>query len=355
MYQENFQLSRYETWELDAMVSQIEKPNPWLLRTFFPTERLFSSKTIEFDLLDRGRRMAPFVSPMVAGKPTRREGFRTRSLTPAYIKPNDIILPGDGFTRLPGENYGGAMSPQQRFDRLVLEKLELYMDMVDNRLEWMAASALVNGGITISGEDYPTTYVDFGRDPRLDIYLIGAAKWTGSTSDPMQDIESASLDVRVISKGAVITDLVMDGQTWNVLKKNSEVQDLLNIFYRRSLPGQTPSAIDAGPRTNINEASYVGTLNGRLDLWVYDAYYQDDLGNDQPYIPPYTVLGLAGAAIEGRQYYGAIIDLDAGIEPRKLFTKSKVKFNPSGLEVLAQSAPLVAPRRPNAMFKMVVG
>ena len=24
-----FQLSRYETWELDAMVSQIERPNPW--------------------------------------------------------------------------------------------------------------------------------------------------------------------------------------------------------------------------------------------------------------------------------------------------------------------------------------
>lgn len=351
MFPNGTQLSRYETWELDTMVAQIERPNPWLMRTFFAGQRMFASKTIEFDILDRGRRMAPFVAPHVAGKPMRREGFRTRQLAPAYIKPTALVVPTEAWTRRPGEAYGGALSPKQRFDAIVAEHLDAHEQMIDNRLEWMAAQALVTGGITIEGEDYPKTHVDFGRDASLTIALTGAAKWNTTTASPLTDIETASLKVRQISKGAVITDLVMDGLAWNGLKANGAVADLIDVRFRRDVNGAT--SIDGGPRTKLNEAVYVGTLQGRIDLWVYDSYYQDDTGADQPYLPPYTVVGIS-PAIEGMQYYGAILDLDANLEPRRSFTKSKVLFNPSGLELVTQSGPLLAPKRPNASFVLTV-
>lgn len=354
MYTNTFQLSRYETWELDAMVEQIERPNPWLLEQFFPHVKMSTARTIEFDLVDKGRRLAPFVAPVVAGKPMRREGFRTRQITPAYIKPTDLVLPTETFTRMPGEAYGGQMTPQQRFDRLVAEKIDDHQQSIDNRLEWMAASALVNAAVTIEGEDYPKTYVDFGRSSSLSIALTGTAKWDQSTAVPLDDIEASALNVRKISKGAVVTDLVMTGDAWNLLRKHASVNDMIDIRFRRSLPGQVATSIDAGPRTDLNVGVYVGTLNGRIDLWVYDAYYQDDTGADQPYLPAYTVLGIARGALQGTQYFGAIIDLDAQIEPRRSFTKSDIKFNPSGLELVTQSAPIVAPKRPNAMFKLTV-
>lgn len=347
------QLSRYETWELDAMVAQIERPNPWLLRTFFKRSKFFDTKQIEFDIVDRGRRLAPFVAPEVAGKPMVREGYRTRTLSAAYIKPTALVQPSQAFTRLAGEGaYGGVLSPKQRFDALVSEQLNLHEEMIDNRLEWMSAQALVRGGITIQGESYPKTYVDFGRDPSLSVALTGAAKWDQTTANPLQDIETNALNVRRISKGAVVTDLVMDGAAWNLLKKNAGIADLIDIRFRRDVNGTT--AIDGGPRTTMNEAVYVGTLQGRIDLWVYDAYYQDDAGNDQPFIPANTVIGVASAALEGTQYFGAIIDLDAEIAARRSFSKSKVLFNPSGLELVTQSGPLVAPKRPNAMFVLTV-
>jgi len=246
------------------------------------------------------------------------------------------------------------LTPQARFDRLVVEKLDLHIETIDNTMEWMAAQALVKGGIVIEGEDYPRTFVDFGRDPALNISLVGAAKWAKPTSNPLQTIEDASILTRKISKGAVVTDLIMDGATWNVLKQHASIQDMTNTFFRRHLPGQQETAIDMGPRNNINEAVYVGTLSGRFDMWVYDAFYLDDTGADQPYLPPFTLLGIARGAIEGTQYYGAILDLDASIGPRKMFTKSERKFNPSGVEIVTQSAPLVAPKRPNAMFTIVV-
>lgn len=351
-YADTFALSRYDTWELDELIRQIERPNPWLLRTFFPRERMFASRTIEFDLIDKARRLAPFVSPLVSGKPMLREGFRTKQLAPAYIKPTDLVVPTEAFTRLPGEAYGGMLTPQQRMDRLVAEKLELHMESIDNTMEWMAANALVNGYIDIEGEDYPLQRVNFGRDASLNGFLVGPAKWHRATSNPMQDIENYSILTRKISKGAVVSDIVMDGLTWNVLKQHQAVQDMLDTRFRRTLGADV--RIDMLPRNNINEAVYVGTLGGRFDLWVYDAYYQDDKGQDQPYIPYYTLVGVSKAALQGTQYYGAIIDLDAALEPRKLFSKSKVKFNPSGIELVTQSAPLCAPRRPNAMFRLTV-
>ncbi len=347
-----YNLTRYETWELDAMVAQIERPNPWLLRTFFSRQKFFETKQIEFDIIDRGRRLAPFVAPTAAGKPMTREGYRTRTITPAYIKPTDLVQPTQAFTRLPGEGYGGTLSPKQRFDAIVAEYLDLHDEMIDNRLEWMAAQALVKGGITIKGESYPEVYVDFGRHNTLTIALTGGAKWDQSTAVPLDDIEAAALKVRTLSKGAVVTDLVMDGASWNLLKKHASITDLIDIRFRRDLGGAT--AIDGGPRTTLNEAQYMGTIQGRLDIWVYDSYYRDDDGADQPYLPPYTVMGISRGAIEGTQYYGAIIDLDAEIAARRSFTKSKVLFNPSGLELVTQSGPLVAPKRPNAMFVITV-
>lgn len=345
------QLSRYETWELDAMVAQIERPNPWLLRTFFNRVKLFESKSIEFDLLDRGRRLAPFVAPQVAGKPMKLEGYRTRTLTPAYIKPTALVTPSEAMTRRPGEGYGGTLTAKQRFDAIVAEHLDNHEQMIDNRLEWMAAQALVTGGIVISGEDYPEAHVDFGRDASLTITLTGGAKWDQSTAAPLKDIETAAQLVRKVSKGAVVTTLVMDGGAWALLKDNADIADLIDVRFRRNVNGTT--AIDAGPQTKMNEAVYVGTLQGRIDLYVYDSYYQDDSGADQPFIPANTVIGVS-PALEGTQYFGAILDLDAEIAARRSFTKSKVLFNPSGLELVTQSGPLAAPKRPNAMFVLKV-
>ncbi|RNJ49370.1 major capsid protein [Methylocystis hirsuta] len=348
-------ISRYETWELDALITNIERPNPWMLRTFFGREKLFTSRTVEFDVVDHNeRRLAPFVSPHVSGTPTRRDGYHTKSLSPAYIKPFDTVQPSESYDRMPGEPYGGQLTPKQRFDRLVTGTLDRHIMMIDNTLEWMAAQALVYGAITIKGEAYPAVRVDFQRDASLNIDILGAAQWTKPTSNPLQNIEDASILTRRISKGSVIDTLLMDGATWQLLKQHATVQDLLDDRFRRHLPGQTLTAIDMAPRNNIYEAQWVGTIGGRFNVWVYDAFYQDDNGNDLPFIPPYTVLGIASGQLEGTQYFGGIFDIGANLEARKTFSKSWITENPSGLNVLTQSAPLVAPKRPNAMFKLRV-
>jgi hypothetical protein len=350
----SLQMRVYQTYEIEEMVSQIEVQAPYLLDRYFGRTRSFDTETIEWDVMDRGRRIAPFVSPLTPGRVMRRPGSRVMQFKPAYIKLLKLIRPTDTFTRMPGEAYGGQMTPQQRMDRILAETIQTHMEATDTRLEWMAASALVNGSITVSGEDYPTVVVNFGRDPSLQVTLTGAAMWSApTTADPIQDFENMALLVRHKSRGSVVQDFIMNGVTWGLLRTiigtQAKVQALYNVFWR-VVP---PSTFDLGPRRDV-QAEYVGRISDRFNLIVYDGFYHDDNGVEQKLIPDNKVIAVASAGVEGTRYHGAIMDIEAQMQPRDFFVKTWLEKNPSGLNVLSQSAPLVAPRRPNATGVLTV-
>lgn len=342
-------IRQYATYEVDEIVQNIEVQAPWMLGRYFTRSKSFDSEQIEFDVVDRGRRIAPFVSPLTAGRVPRRPGARVMAFKPAYVKLLNLIRPTETFTRLPGEAYGGSMSPQARMDRLVAEYIQMHMEMRDTRLEWMATQAMVFGSILISGENYPTTTVNFARDPSLVVTLSGGALWSApTTADPVDDIENLSLLIRRKSRGAIANEVVMNGHTWSLLRTIISTRtDIKNLYttFQRVAPTST---FDLGPRNDV-QAELVGRFSDRFDLIVYDGFYHDDSGAEQNFIPDNKVLLVAGNGLEGTRYNGAILDIEANIEPRDYFVKTWLEKNPSGLNLLSQSAPLVAPRRPNCV------
>ncbi len=344
-------ISRYTTWELDAILEQVRRPTTWFLDNYFAEEKYFPSNVVEYDVLDADVTLAPFVSPLQPGRPSTQRGMVTRQITTSYIKQTDLVTPQQAFVRRPGEPYGGARSPRQRFDEQVAEKIALHQDKLTARLEWMAVNALVSDGYTIQGENMPAQVVSFGRDSTLTLNLNGqSTAWDQASSTPLLDLETMALRVNILSKGAVVTDVVMNSNTWKLMRAHSTLQDLISAFYRNG-----GASADKTPITEAYKARMVADL-GQLKVWVYDSYYRDDTGTSQPYLPDWTVLGLAGGSngIMGRQYYGMIQDLAANMEPMKQFFKSDLKFEPSGLELVSQSAPLVGPKRPQASFRIIV-
>jgi hypothetical protein len=347
-------IREYTTWELDEVVRMVEVQQPFLLGRFFGRTKSFDTEQIEFDIVDRGRRIAPFVSPLVQGRVMRREGYRTVAFKPAYIKLTDLIRPTDTFTRTQGERPGGSMSPQARMDRLVAETYERHRVGIDIRKEWMCASALVNGSITVSGDSYPTVVVDLGRDPALTVALAGGARWSQTTADPMADIESMASLIRRKSRGRVLTDLIMNGVTWGQLRNLLKTDLVLAKLLSTQVTFSTNMSFDVLPRQMQPEGELVGNIAGRFRVWVYDGFYNDDAGAEQKFIPDYKVVCVSASGVEGVQYQGAILDIDANLEPRDIFTKSKLHFDPSGLELLTQTAPLCVMRMPNASGVLTV-
>lgn len=338
------QLNRYNSWEQDAVVSSVDPVFSWLVPMFFGPVKQFTTEFIEYDIVEGGIRIAPFASPMSLGKATRDTGYRTFQLKPAYIKLLDTVRPQQGFVRMPGEKYGGDLSPAERLARAVAEKIVLHRQMIETRWEQMASDALFLGSLTIVDDDYPRAVVDFERDPNLSL-TVGTA-WSNTASDPMTDIQTMADRINTSSRGTVADTLVTRSTEFDNLLKNTKFRDSLDR--NKNLSANQNGGFEAtGLRSTDRRPQFRGTLGGHYKLWTYDGYYENDLAVAVPFVPANKMLVTSGA-VEGVRYHGAIFDMDANMQALEIFVKQRSLWNPSGEEILSQSAPMLGMRRPNA-------
>lgn len=222
-----------------------------------------------------------------------------------------------------------------------------HADQITRRLNLMAAESLVDGRVTVKGDGYGTTVVDFQRDENLTIELSGSDLWSHADSDPISDIEDAIEVVHEI-EGASVYKVAMDPVAWRWFKKNKRVMEILDV--RRAAGANT---VEFGGLDLASGAQFGGVF-GTFEVWVYSEYYEDpDTGDTRPVLPAGTVIG-AGPDLGGTRAFGAIHDEDAGIQALEMFPKSWVEQDPSVRFIMTQSAPLTVPTRPNASFSMKV-
>jgi hypothetical protein len=322
---------------LAAVVNALPQPEPFILNSFFRTIQTETAEEIHFDVDTQRRRLAPFASPVVAGRVVLDKGYTTKVFTPAYVKDKRVFDANRAFRRSIGEQIGAPQSPAQRLQAALAANLADQIGMLTRRQEVMAIETLRTGALTISGEDYPTTSLNFGRDAALTVTLSGASRWGQAGIDPLVDVQTWSMLVTEKSGSAAAT-LVMDVEAWKKFSASTQVQKLLDRF--RGADRLNASLVGEGAR-------YMGNI-GDFDIFVYAGWYEHpDTAALTPYLPANTVLVL-GADIEGTRAYGAIRDESAGYQSMPYYSKSWVEQDPAVRYLLLQSAPLTVPYRPNA-------
>ena len=335
----------YSTFVLNRVVENLDRPASFLLDKFFPDEQTEDSEEIHFDIDKSRPRLAPFVSPLVAGKVVDEDGYLTKSFKPAYVKDKRRFDPHKPLRRKIGERLGGALSPMQRREASLNKSLNNQLENLTRREEVMASEILRTGRVTISGDNYPTVIVDFQRSPNLTQQLIDASRWGEPDVNPLDDIEDWSSLIQSES-GAVARTVVFDPEAWRLFKNSPGVNQKLEI--RRG----TNSTLSADPIAfgqGNEKARYVGSI-GDFDYWVYNDVYEDDDGNDQKVMPDYTVILASEMSLEGCRCYSVIQDEEADYKAERYFTKSWLEKDPALRWLLMQSAPLIVPYRPNASF-----
>lgn len=326
-----------------GVVNSLIAPPQFLLDRFFPNLSTEDSEEIHFDLIDKTRRLAPFVSPVVSGKIVQGQGYTTKTFKPAYTKDKRVFDSSRPFKRAAGEPIGGRMSPLDRQRVMLGIELIDQMDMVNRRLEVMAAEALRTGAVTVVGEQYPTQNVNFGRAGSLSVTLTAGNKWGDTGIKPLNLLENwAQLVLK--ASGAMPRDVVMTVDAWQVFKEDAQVQKRLDQVRGNSTMVQNAQVEEGGV--------YMGTIDG-FNIFVYSGWYVDDNGAEQPILPAGTVL-LGGGQIQGVRAFGAIRDEEAGFQAMPYYPKSWVEKDPSVRYLLMQSAPLVVPTRVNASFAATV-
>ena len=337
-------IDTYSTAFLLGAYGIIDRPKPFLYDVFFTMEMQFDTAEVYFDKVDRARRLAPLVSPTVQGKAERMRGYKTQSFTPAYVKPKHVIEPGVMMKRRPGENLLGNLSPAERRDRYVLDVLQIQDDQITRREEYMASQLLLTGTLTVTGEDYPSQFLDFGRPSGHTVALTGGAAWGQAGVDPLSNLQVWSTLVQNDS-GFMPRIVVMDPLAYSKFRTSTGVATVMNSF--RQMTGNIDLAGLAVGGVG-NEAVLAGQI-GLFDIWVYQQYYTDADGNVMKYMPDNTVIMADPVGCQGTRLYGAIQDVRS-LVPLPRFPKMWVAEDPSAEFMMTQSAPLPVVGWPEATF-----
>lgn len=337
----------YGTDELLPMVEALDIPGNFLLRAFFPDIIEFDSEEVHFDRVLEDRRLAPFVSPLSPGKIQQPKGYQTESLRPAYLKPKNSITGKEVLKRLPGERLSGELSAGDRRDRIMLDYLFNQRQKIERRLEWMASSILRLGQVTIVGDDYPSTLVNFSRTASLTKTLLAALRWGEAGVSPFTDVQSWVDEVATASNSAA-NIVVMDKLAWALFIADPLTEKALD----REL-GQT-AAISLGLTPNVPGAPVFKGRIGEVEFYVYNDVYEDDEGATQKLIPDYTVMIGSQGGLEGTQLFGVILDPRNDYGAARYFAKNWINEDPAGEFVMTQSAPILAPKRVNASMSATV-
>ncbi|HCT2374293.1 major capsid protein [Morganella morganii] len=344
----------FDTNVLIQVVPNLMTSQNWLLDKFFPNITESDTEEVSIDVDVGLRRLAPFVSPLVEGKLVESRKFQTNSFKPAYIKDKrapDLRKP---IRRQIGERIGGQYSAAEREMLNLQFELTDQIDMINRRLEWMAASALQTGTVTVTGEGYETQVVDFGRSSDLTIALSGADKWpetveAGKTNTkPSADIEDWAQRM-LKESGAVATDIVFTTKSWKAFRLDTSVKDSAITF-----PALSPFGNQINPGAQIKTGAVYKGRWGNYDLWVYNDWFIDPLdGKEKPMIADGSVI-MSGADLMGTRAFGAIIDPAFNYGPMAYAPKSWLQHDPAQRFIMVQSAPLVIPSRVNASLCAVV-
>ena len=347
-------LNPYLRRTMGAAVVRLPIQSSFLRDTLFSRSFVFGTPDIDIDLVMPRRGIAPFVHPSLPGKTMGNTGFTMKSYTPPYVKPKRIITAADIFKRAPGiDIYQESDALNGVLAELLGERWAANMDEFANRLEWMAAQATFFGQYQVTGDGYDHL-IDFQLPTSHNIAYSGVDLWNAldgngkNTGKPLSHLQSAASQNR--DDGAVVSDIaIFASDAWAAFKENSNTLKFFTNLNNITLGSINPIMKD-------KSTTYCGTYRDAdtcLDLYVYSGFYTGEDGSVQRYVPSGHVFVGSTQATGNQELYGAIQDLGAQAQQgvrQKCFCKlmDKTDEDPSSIEILCQSAPLVALLEPKA-------
>lgn len=337
----------YDTNTLVQVVPNLKLSTNFLLDKFFPNIVMADSEYVAIDVDIGKRRMAPFVSPLVEGKIVEQRRYQTNVYKPPYIKDKrapDLRKP---VRRMIGERFGGEMSGAEREMANLEAEMTDQIDILNRRLEWMAAQALLNGTVTMAGDGFPTVVIDFGRDPSLTVTNAAGAQWTianitAGTASPTTDIEKFQRTI-LKKSGATVTQLIFTTSAWEGFIADPLLKGA--IYY--------PKLGEAGPIQPGPEIAKGGMYKGRwggYDLWIYNEWCVDPVAGTEIETPMLAdgSLIMSGPEMLGTRAFGVIFDPAFAYAPIPYAPKTWVSEDPPQRYIMMASSPMVIPARINA-------
>jgi hypothetical protein len=338
----------FSTVDLIEVVPTLLTAKTFFLDNFFPNIRMSDTEFVAIDVIIGKRRMSPFVSPLVEGKLVEALRVQNNLFKPPYIKDKrapDLRRP---IMRQVGERLlGGGVSAADREMANIQFEMEDQVQMIQRRMEWMAVQALRLGTVTVAGDGFPTTTIEFGRNAAQTVVLTGGSRWGQAGISPASNLLTwATLMLK--NAGTTATDVIMTPDAFDLFIADLKVQ--VALLY----PAWNPYDNKLNPGAQVQQGAIQKGVWGQLTIWVYNDWYVDDNNVEQPMLPAGTVILANRAELMGVRAFGVIYDPEFNYQSLEFAPKTWVTQDPAQRLIMMQSAPLVIPGRPDASMGVTV-
>lgn len=339
-------VTNYGTFQPDELMPLIPSlfiGGNFLSTAFFPGVFEFDTEFVHFDRVLDDKRMAPLVAPLAPGKIQQPKGYRMETLVPASLKPKNNVNPNEVLKRMAGEAIGGSMSAADRASAIRENYLLGHQLKIARRKEWMVSSILRTGSVTLVGDDYPSTVVNFSRAGSHTVTLAGASRWGQAGISPVDNVDSW-IDIVGTDSGSAVDIVVMDRLAWLLFSADAKFAKIIDT----TLGQGGTTALNLGFDATVPGSPVYKGRSGNVEFYVYNDNYEDDAGAAAKLIPDYTVLLGSRGGVEGSWLYGCVQHAENNYAVGAYFPHNWFEHS-SGAEFIETiTAPICAPKRIDA-------
>lgn len=281
-----------ETYKLVKTVKKMYPVVQFLKDRYFPDGPVYYSEKALIEFKKKGRKIAPFVIPLVNGIVMEKDGYRTDIVDAPYIAPKRVITAKELEQKAFGESPESGRSPEQRENELESEFIDDNRISILRRHEKMCADILLTGQVIMKhyataedaakGENYDFKYLRFYEGEFKNKYKFTKKFKDMTASEKIQEFYKMATVLR--KRGIRATDIVMTSDVSMLLMSD---KDFLEFYNKAKVnigdinPEELPDGVVSNGSININ-----GVV---MTLFTYDEIYEDLDGEEKEILPAGTI------------------------------------------------------------------
>jgi len=286
--------------ETRVLINSIKKMYPvitFLKDRYFPDGRTFYSEKALIETKKKGKKVAPFVVPVVGGIAMEKDGYSAYEVEAPFIAPKIPVTAQDLENKAFGEDPNSNRSPESRQNEVIAEHTDDLRNIIARRWEEMCSEIISSGKVEMnhyanandaaSGKNPLTMQLRFYNDTFDNRYIFGSKAFADMNAEErLSALYDAASVLR--KRGVHATDLVMTGDVSQMLMTDKEFLQFYDI--RRVESGEInqkelPEGVVYNGSLNVNGVVFA--------LFTYDEVYEDLDGTVKPIFPAGTIAFLA--------------------------------------------------------------
>ena len=281
-----------ETYKLVKTVKKMYPVVQFLKDRYFPDGPVYYSEKALIEFKKKGRKIAPFVIPLVNGIVMEKDGYRTDIVDAPYIAPKRVITAKELEQKAFGESPESGRSPEQRENELESEFIDDNRISILRRHEKMCADILLTGQVIMKhyataedaakGESYDFKYLRFYEGEFKNKYKFTKKFKDMTTAEKIQEFYKMATVLR--KRGVRATDIVMTSDVSMLLMSDKDFLEFYNkakVNIGEINPTELPDGVVSNGSININ-----GVV---MTLFTYDEIYEDLDGEEKAILPAGTI------------------------------------------------------------------